>query len=374
MLSRENFIEETHKNNSNNDHRVMTSEHLTHYQTPPEVLNWIDQEGFDLITICNLKGQFTFVSGSIQTLLGYKREEIINRSVFDFLIREDKMRLLNHLKKNQNEKRFNNDTFTFRLKHTKGHYIWMETKINQIIHNGETSYISISRDISDKKEAEEILIRSEKMSVAGQLAAGIAHEIRNPITSLKGFLQLMSTGYVTKEDYYEIMSDEIEKIEKITTELLFISKPLSNDIKFESLNDMISDVCILMRSQANLSNVNINFINDHSVETLCDRSQIKQVFINIIKNAIEIMVDGGTIEITINENNKYVFVDIADEGPGIPESIIDKIYEPFFTTKKDGTGLGLMISKQILEKHQGSLVILDNEKGGCTFRIQLPIS
>lgn len=238
-------------------------------------------------------------------------------------------------------------------------------------HNQEY-FVALSRDITDKKEAEEIFVRSEKMSVAGQLAAGIAHEIRNPITSLKGFLQLLQTGIEGKAEYFRIMEEEIEKIQTITSELLFISKPLTNEIQNESIAELLNDICTLLGSQARLYDITIQLNFDNEMYINCDRSQIKQVFINIIKNAIEVMEEGGIIQVNVKDQHPFVAVDVIDEGSGIPDEIIDKINEPFFTTKKNGTGLGLMITNQILEKHLGKLEVFQNDTVGSTFRVLLP--
>src|SRR5699024_2706164 len=148
-------------------------------------------------------------------------------------------------------------------------------------------YLGILKDMTNEKEAEEMMVRSEKMSVAGQLAAGIAHEIRNPLTSLKGFLQLLQAGIDQKDAYYKIMIDEIDKIETITSELLFISKPLTDNKQQELVSNMIEDVLVLLKSQARLRNITLERGNQEDIYIYCDRSQIKQVLINLIKNAIE---------------------------------------------------------------------------------------
>lgn len=184
----------------------------------------------------------------------------------------------------------------------------------------------------------------------------------------------MNTGIEGKEQYLKIMADEIEKIEHITSELLFISKPLTDDHHRESLNELLDDVCTLMQSQARLHDVQIMLNQSDEIFINCDRSQIKQVFINIIKNAIEVMEDGGTIQVIVIKHDQHVDIDIVDEGPGIPDELLDKINEPFFTTKKNGTGLGLMITNQILTKHKGELTVIRNKTRGTTFRVTLPIS
>lgn len=218
-----------------------------------------------------------------------------------------------------------------------------------------------------------MIIQSEKMSVAGQLAAGIAHEIRNPLTSLKGFLQLLQTDVKQKEVYHQIMIEEIDKIEMITSELLYISRPLTDEKKLESVYSMIKDVTMLLGSQALLKSIQLEYSICEDLYVYCNRSQIKQVFINIIKNAIESMEKSGVITIKVRLTaHKMIEIDILDQGPGIPQGMMKKVGEPFFTTKESGTGLGLMISKQILENQHGRLRIVKSNESGSTFRITFP--
>ncbi|MBO8155129.1 MAG: PAS domain S-box protein [Bacillaceae bacterium] len=248
---------------------------------PNSILKWIEKESFSVIAVMTLSGRILYVSTAINSLLGYNKNEVHHKSAFNYILKDDIPYILKKLEKDPD----GNHTFMARMYHKNGHYIWMEMRLARITddRNKRDCYVALMRDITEKKEAEEILVRSEKMSVAGQLAAGIAHEIRNPITSLKGFLQLMSTGIEGKEQYLKIMEDEIEKIEHITSELLFISKPLTDDHTQESLKELLEDVCTLMQSQARLHDIQIKLNQKEDISIDCDRSQIKQVFINIIK-------------------------------------------------------------------------------------------
>ncbi len=339
-------------------------------ELPAPMLQWIDQNGFDIVFVCDYEGIIHYTSSSITRLLGYLPEEVVGTSSLAYLDSCDVPVLRN---------RFESTTewpqrFHLTILDNRGKHIWMEASISLTENQGVPYYVGVAKDVSDKKEIEEMMFRSEKMSVAGQLAAGIAHEIRNPLTSLKGFLQLIQAGISRKEEYYQIMVEEIEKIETITSELLFISKPVAENKEPETIHEMLQDVITLLYSQARLQNVQISFEKGENSKLLCDRSQIKQLFINLIKNALEEMPNGGKIDIRQRQEGNDCIVDVVDEGPGIPDEVLAKLKEPFFTTKKEGTGLGLMICTQILDKHNGALDILRNETKGSTFRASLPIS
>ncbi|PAV29586.1 PAS domain-containing sensor histidine kinase [Virgibacillus profundi] len=339
---------------------------------PQFILNWIDENNNDIITVWDQDGKIVFISKSIERLYGYKVSELLGTFWYEKISTED----FHYIKENFDKDEDSDQSFSINILNKQGKFIWTRcttTKLKDSASN-QIYFVSILKDITDKKEVEEMMIRSEKMSVAGQLAAGVAHEIRNPLTSLKGFLQLLQAGVNRKEEYYKIMIEEIDKIEAITSELLFIAKPLTDNRNIESVTSMFDDVVALLNSQAKLKNINL--IKNESIDGViyCNRSQIKQVLINLIKNAIEAMVEPGNITLEFQQCESHVEINIIDEGPGIPEEIIHKLGEPFFTTKQSGTGLGIMITKQILERHDGSLEIVNNDGQGSTFRIIFPNS
>jgi two-component system, sporulation sensor kinase A len=231
----------------------------------------------------------------------------------------------------------------------------------------------IIRDISERKKNEELLVNSEKLYVAGQLAAGIAHEIRNPLTSLKGFLQLIASGRKNNSTYYDIMNSELDRIEDIVSELLMLSKPQVYQLSYHDLRVMMRDTVTLLDTQAILHNIAIEA--EYGVEPLWIygvENQVKQVFINVIKNAIEAMIDGGAIRIKLSRENEGVYVRIQDEGPGIDDEHLAKIGQPFYTTKEKGTGLGLMVSYKIVDNHQGNIRVRSEIGKGTLFEIVIP--
>ncbi|WP_096154870.1 MULTISPECIES: ATP-binding protein [Bacillus] len=264
--------------------------------------------------------------------------------------------------------------------------IWNTNKRN-ILHTEmvaiPTTYLGkkalqvIIRDISERKKAEELVLQSEKLTVAGQLAAGIAHEIRNPLTAIKGFFQLLEKEAETQKEYYPIIDSELNRIELILSELLLLAKP--NAVKFEevSIESILKDVTTLLETQSILSNIWFELVVDDAsklAKIKADPNQLKQVFINLLKNGIEAMDNGGIIKITSKLENECILVSVVDQGEGIPEEMINRLGEPFFTTKNTGTGLGLMITYNIIKNHGGS-VSVSSEKGiGTKFDIHLPIN
>jgi len=233
----------------------------------------------------------------------------------------------------------------------------------------------ILKDISEMKRNRELLQQSEKLAVVGELAAGIAHEIRNPLTSLKGFMQLSYENAPTL--YTEIMLSEIDRIHTITSELLLLGKPKAFDFENKPLMPLLEAILTLVNTQAILFNVEISIAAAPGVEDIlvrCEESKIKQVFLNVLKNAVEAMPNGGNLKIRLEREGEFVRVNVSDEGVGISKEQLSKLGQAFFTTKENGTGLGLMISFNIIEQHGGRLVIDSEEGVGTTVTIRLPIT
>ncbi|MGD6817567.1 PAS domain S-box protein [Metabacillus sp. 113a] len=238
---------------------------------------------------------------------------------------------------------------------------------------GEPAVQVILRDLTEKKKTEELMLQSEKLSVAGQLAAGIAHEIRNPLTAIKGFLQLMKTKDTSNDEYFKIVFGELDRIELILSELLVLAKPQTSMFTKTNLNLLIHEVTTLLETQANLNGVYIktSLTNENS-NLYGDPNQLKQVFINLIKNAIDAMPNGGSVKINTSGSSDEIVVTVQDEGEGISESILKRMGDPFFTTKEKGTGLGLMITYKIIENHFGKVTIASEKGKGTTFTICFP--
>lgn len=240
---------------------------------------------------------------------------------------------------------------------------------------GEQAVQIILRDISDRKKTEELMLRSEKLSIAGQLAAGIAHEIRNPLTAIKGFLQIMQPDLKDHSQYFQIIFSELNRIEMILSELLMLAKPQETQFKKANMITLIQDVAMLLETQANLNGVSIEQkYEDQEIFVNCDQNQLKQVFINLFKNAIDAMPKGGKVSVCTKRTNNIVSIRVKDEGEGIPTDLLERIGEPFLTTKEKGNGLGLMITYKIIEDHKGNIYVDSKLKEGSTFLVEFPCS
>ncbi|MBT2758388.1 GHKL domain-containing protein [Mesobacillus foraminis] len=215
--------------------------------------------------------------------------------------------------------------------------------------------------------------QKENLAVIGQMAASIAHEIRNPLSALKGFTQLQQEKDMSKDNFYPIMLNEIDRINMIVSDLLIIGKPNGSTRNKAEIGNIIHYVVSIIKPQAVRQGVKIHIQKDPDLPPiLCDENQLKQVFINLLKNAVEAMPDGGNIYIKVQAAKDSLVVSIKDEGVGIPGDKIEKLGEPFYTTKENGTGLGFMVTKKIIEEHGGKIAVQSVKNKGATVDVSLP--
>ncbi len=329
------------------------------------------ENSLDMIAI--LKGdKWGFVnSAGLRMFEAAEPKEMLGKSIYAFLPQQEHQAVKERLKNLVfvgSGRPIEQDWFTLNGKVLNTEIVETMTTLDN-----ELAVQVIIRDISERKKNEELLINSEKLYVAGQLAAGIAHEIRNPLTSLKGFLQLIVSGRSNNSTYYDIMNSELDRIEDIVSELLMLSKPQVYQLSYHDVRNMMRDTITLLETQAILHNISIEA--DYGNEPLWVygvENQVKQVFINVIKNAIEAMIDGGGIRVKLYRNGDDVYAQIHDEGPGIGEDQLAKIGQPFYTTKEKGTGLGLMVSYKIVDNHRGRISANSEIGRGTVFEIVLP--
>ncbi|MEH6943621.1 PAS domain-containing protein [Bacillus sp. JJ722] len=260
-----------------------------------------------------------------------------------------------------------------------GTYYWVHTTIVPFLNdnNKPYQYLAIRNDITEKKKQEEMLHRQDKLSALGQMAAGIAHEIRNPLTSMRGYTEflLLDEEKPDRKEHLEIILDEINRVNTIVEEFMMIAKPKADLLAVKNIVSIVRNTLALFAYEAKKKKVQIHLdACEEEFLILCDENRLKQVFLNLVKNSIEAMPDGGQLNLHIEKNDKNIVIVVSDTGVGIPQNQLKKIGEPFYTTKESGTGLGLMISFKIIESHQGKIEIESEQNKGTSFKIILPFA
>jgi signal transduction histidine kinase len=236
------------------------------------------------------------------------------------------------------------------------------------------------------------VIRGERLAAVGQLAAGVAHEIRNPLTTVK---LLVQTGYAvnqsaqpsltSREQQQRLIIDEIDRMERTIQSLLEFARPASPRREVHDLCATLRRVANLVEARATQQNVALSLtLGVQPLEFLGDREQMLQVFVNLFLNAIDAMPDGGRLQVQarcVPTNGAHtngagqaprLEVTVCDDGPGVAPEILDHLFEPFVTSKERGTGLGLAVSNRIVHEHQGTITVVGNPEGGARFTVSLP--
>jgi signal transduction histidine kinase len=245
--------------------------------------------------------------------------------------------------------------------------------------------IENARLYENLKQSQDIIRRADRLSSLGLLTAGLAHEIRNPLVAIRTFTQLLPERYNDaefREGFQGLALKEVDRICGLINDLLSFARPSRPNVAEENVNEIIDGIGRILETEAKEKGVNI--IRDFATNlprVWIDREQMKQVFMNLILNAIQAMRDGGSIFISTrlhmnsdaSRSGQFVQVEIRDTGIGIPEENLDHIFDPFFTSKDEGSGLGLSISHQIVQEHGGYVVVESKVGKGTTFFINLPI-
>jgi two-component system, sporulation sensor kinase D len=235
-------------------------------------------------------------------------------------------------------------------------------------------YFLLKRKV--KKETEQT--EHHKLELIGNLAASTAHEIRNPLTGIKGLVKLLSEDYQDKkaQSYFEVIQTEIERINVIVSELLVLGKPTAHTLKTYNANTILAEIEPIIHSEANFMNVVLT-VNYHSVELpiSCVKDQLKQVILNLTKNSLQAMPYGGKLSITLTQQSDKCLITVTDNGIGLQKDQINQAFNPFFTLKKDGSGLGLTVCKRIIDSYGGKISIksIPNEETQVVITLPLEI-
>ena len=240
----------------------------------------------------------------------------------------------------------------------------------------------IIREITEAIRKETRLRRSESLASMTTMAAGVAHEIKNPLAAMKIHTQLMrktiqKKGSINESDaegFLSVLEEEIEHLNKIAVDFLFAVKPMEVELKKESINDIVSDILSFLEPEAEEKNIVVDSVLSSFIPNIeLDSRLVKQALLNLIQNAFAAMDGGGKLSVVTKLNGDFVSVRISDTGCGIDEDKIAKIFEPYYTTKASGTGLGLTLVYKIMKEHHGDIHVTSQKGKGTTFTLDFPI-
>jgi len=313
---------------------------------------------------------FTGCNKAFEDFFGVFREGIINKTIWDVFPLDvaqktcelNIMGTLNDL-----------PNLEFTLNNHKGS-IQEVIFNNAVIYDNEnqiTGLLGVIIDITEQKKFQKEIARVERLNLVGEMAAGIAHEIRNPIATVKGFLQLyqMKSNIATLHNNVDLMIEELDRANTIITDYLSLAKGRALQLSIKNINDIITSIAPLIRADAAMSDKDLVFDLRKIPEALLDEDQIRQMLLNLCRNGLEAMESGGTLTISTVSQDSHIMLIIKDQGKGIGPEIEDKIGTPFVTDKENGTGLGLAVCYSIATRHSAS-ISYDTGPEGTTFYVK----
>ncbi|WP_239534208.1 ATP-binding protein [Thalassobacillus pellis] len=267
-----------------------------------------------------------------------------------------------------------NHQMEYEIKTPSGEHKWIRARGFPVKESRQRLIVGLSEDITEMKEKEQLMRQSEQLSAITQMSAGIAHEIKNPLTALKGFMQLGVANPQLRESYNELLLDEINRIESIVNDFMMLSKPDTVVHKENvSARDTVSYVLDLYQTIIKDKGIHIDTaIICPELMLFAEPKRLKQILINVIKNAIEAVETNGRIAINIVCENEKALITVKDNGKGLSEEQLQRLGEPFFSTKKDGTGLGIMVTKKMVADLGGTINFASEPGRGTTVAILLP--
>lgn len=238
----------------------------------------------------------------------------------------------------------------------------------------ETSQ-QLEQSLKILNEQQNKLIQADRLRSLGEISLGVAHEIKNPLSSIKGALEIIKKELPPafgKHEFFTIIEKEVERLNKLAKDFLNFARPPKITLLECNINDLLEETLKLLEQKLNENKITLNKDFQNEITCLADSQQLQQVFLNIILNAVSAMKNGGKLKIKTKLTENKCNIVFTDTGSGISAENIDKVFNPFFTTKQDGTGLGLSIAYKIIEEHQGNISV-ESSSAGTTFKISLPL-
>lgn len=254
------------------------------------------------------------------------------------------------------------------------HKYYLEDLVAERTKELQSSNDLLTREIFDRKRAEIEMARLERLNLIGEMAASISHEVRNPMTTVKGFLQLLKQKQEPRDkDFFDLMIEELDRANSILSEFLAISRTKPTLFECHNINDIVTSTLPLFQADAynndQLLTIELNKVPDLQL----NRQEIRQLLLNLVRNGLEAMTSGGQLRIRTFSTNSEVVIAVSDEGNGIEQHVLEKLGTPFFTTKDQGTGLGLAVCYGIVSRHNGKLSI-ESSPRGSTFTVCFELS
>jgi two-component system, sporulation sensor kinase E len=298
---------------------------------------------------------------------GYTKQELIGLTTTDMGIWVDINERLKLIEEINKEGFVRN--IEVRLSQKPGEIATFLLSANSILWKGEICLLGIANDITELRLYQNEIARLDRLNLIGEISASISHEIRNPMTTVRGFLQLLKEKdrYVQDKEFMDLMIDELDRANSIITEFLSLAKNKAVELKKRSLNQNVRALCPLLHADAVKQGKDIKLVLGDIPHVNIDKNEIRQLVHNLVRNGLEAMPPGGLLTIRTYQEDDSVVLAVEDQGRGISPEVLEKIGTPFFTTKDSGTGLGLAVCYSIASRHKARIGIETGAEGTTFF-------
>ncbi|NPV89888.1 MAG: PAS domain S-box protein [Firmicutes bacterium] len=304
-------------------------------------------------------------------LLGREQPQLIGMPMSAFILKSDLKRYLDHI----HQCRLTSDKVVTELnlavKNSGAITVQLLSVRHKVRGGSDFSFKTVITDITERKYYEKELARLDRLNLVGEMAASIGHEIRNPMTTIRGFLQMVKERDDTDKyrEYYDLMIEELDRANSIITDYLSLARGKKIDLKPGFLDSIVKTLYPMLEANASLHDKQVRLDLGLSPKLMMDENEIRQLIMNLARNGLESMQSGGLLTIgTLTKEDEAVLF-IRDEGPGIDSQVLEKIGTPFLTTKENGTGLGLAVCYSIAARHNARIEV-DSSSTGTTFMVR----
>lgn len=311
-----------------------------------------------------------FANKKVAESTGYSLEEVRGRCILDFIAEEDKQKVMEMADEHLTKGGSGNDEYRILCK--DGNKILVNAKTSPIVEDGViTGRLVLAEDITEHRKIEKEMARLDRLHTIGKMAASMGHEIRNPMTTVSGFLQMLSCKdeFLNYRSYFDIMLEELERANSIIAEFLSLAKNKIMNLQHNNLNNIIESIYPLLRADATLGDKSIITELEPVPDLLLDEKEIRQLIYNLVRNGLEAMNYGGRVCIKTYKDKDEVVLAVSDQGQGIKAEEMDKIGTPFYSTKENGTGMGMAVCYSIASRHMAEIKI-DSNSSGSTFLVR----
>ncbi len=337
------------------------------------------------VVAIDLEGKVTTINKAGLEILGIERDKVLKRSCEEVMASANGSGSLLNIAVN------NKLNLISRKREVVGpgnKKIWVESSVSLLKENDGSviGAVEVFKDLSEIKMLENRLEEADNLASIGEMTASIAHEIRNPLNGIKGFASLLDGGFNHKDPRKRFVNHIVKGVDNLNnmvTDLLMLAKPIKPDVKVHDVMEIMDEVISIAREDLRMSGNSIDISTDYEMRSAflnCDRIMLYQVFFNLLKNSFQAISGSGSVLVKIhsrfNDNamscGSDIEISIADNGVGINEESLARIFEPFYTTKSNGTGLGLSLVQKIIKMHKGQIELESTLGNGTTFRLLFP--